>query len=350
MHSRLVRQKIVIALMLLCCAPLWAQQVVQHSFELRGDTLAIYYSLDRPSNICVRVAIDGGPYTAPLQGLEGAVGKGVKPGDSLVITAYRLPEIQGVDSASLSFLVEVDDGALLVYAGGYPFRMMPVEGGSFVMGCTRPRGEKNTYADELPAHKVVLSSYYIGQYEVTQGLWKAVMGGNPSKWVGNDSLPVEQVSWNDAQIFIARLSQITGYRFRLPTEAEWEFAARGGVRSRGTVYPGVRNQVWEVCWSALNSGGRSHPVGRLKPNELGLYDMGGNVLEWCSDWMAAYPATPQTSPQGPTSGENRILRGGCFNSPTWACSVFERSWYLPDYGYAYFGFRLVVDSTERDDQ
>ena len=136
--------------------------------------------------------------------------------------AVRLPEIAGVDSASLHFLVEVDDGALLVYVDNFSFRMMPVEGGSFTMGCTHPRGEKHTYADELPLHKVTVNSFYIGRFEVTQGLWKKVMGENPSKWFGNDSLPVEQVSWNDVQIFIARLSQITGYRFRLPTEAEWD--------------------------------------------------------------------------------------------------------------------------------
>ncbi len=333
-----------------CCVALRAQQITLHSFVLRNDSLTITYALDRQADICVRVAIDDGPYTPPLKGLSGAVGSHVKPGDSLTITAYRLPEIQGIDSASLSFLVEIDDGALLVYVEQYPFRMMPVEGGSFTMGCTHPRGEKNTYSDELPTHKVTLNDYYIGQYEVTQGLWKAVMGENPSKWVGNDSLPVEQVSWNDVQIFIARLSQITGYRFRLPTEAEWEFAARGGVRTHGYPYPGVRSQVWETCWSAMNSDGHSHPVGRLKPNELGLYDMGGNVLEWCSDWMESYSDKPQTSPQGPKQGENRILRGGCFNSPTWGCSVFERSWYLPDYGYSFFGFRLALDTAERDEE
>ena len=228
--------------------------------------------------------------------------------------------------------------------------VMPVEGGSFTMGCTHPRGEKHTYADELPLHKVTVNSFYIGRFEVTQGLWKKVMGENPSKWFGNDSLPVEQVSWNDVQIFIARLSQITGYRFRLPTEAEWEYAARGGVRSNRTPYPGTRTQVWEACWFGGNSNGHSHPVGRLKPNELGLYDMGGNVMEWCSDWMESYTDKPQNCPQGPRNGENRILRGGCFNSPTWGCSVFERSWYLPDYGYSFYGFRLVLDSPERDEE
>lgn len=332
------------------CTPLWSQQIKQHAFTLHGDTLTIAYSLDRRADVCVRVSVDGGHYSRPLEGLSGAVGRGVPAGDSLTITGYRVAEIRGIDPSALSFLVEIDDGALLIYANEYAFRMMPVAGGSFVMGCTHPRGEKHTYADELPTHKVTLNSYYIGQYEVTQGLWTAVMGENPSKWTGNDSLPVEQVSWNDVQIFIARLSQLTGYRFRLPSEAEWEYAARGGARSRGTRYPGVSSQVWETCWYGMNSGGRSHPVGRLRPNELGLYDMGGNVLEWCSDWMEAYTATPKNCPQGPKRGENRILRGGCFNSPTWGCSVFERNWYLPDYGYSYFGFRLALDNAEREEE
>ena len=330
------------------CA-LMAQQVSDVRFSLRGDTLTLQYSLDRPADICVRVAIDGGRYTPPLKGLTGDVGANVKPGTDLTITAVSLPEIRRVDSASLSFLVEKDDGAMLVYVDSLPFRMMPVEGGSFTMGCTRPKGEKHTYADELPTHKVTLNSYFIGQFEVTQALWVAVMGENPSKWTGNDSLPVEQVSWNDVQIFIARLSQITGRRFRLPTEAEWEFAARGGNKSHNSTYPGAQSQLWETCWYGGNSNGHSHPVGRLRPNELGLYDMGGNVMEWCSDWMESYQSQPQNSPQGPKTGENRIQRGGCFNSPTWGCSVWERNWYLPEYGYRYFGFRLALDSDELDE-
>ena len=338
-----------ILLLLVGCCALFAQQVSNQAFSLRGDTLTISYSLDRQADICVRVAVSGGRYTPPLKGLTGAVGKGVKPGENLTITAVALPEIRGIDSTELTFLVEVDDGALLVYVDSLAFRMLPVEGGSFTMGCTHPKGEKHTYADELPTHKVTVNSFYLGQFEVTQALWVAVMGQNPSKWIGNDSLPVEQISWNDAQIFIARLSQITGYRFRLPTEAEWEFAARGGNRSHNTPYPGVRSQLWETSWCCINSDGHSHPVGRLKPNELGLYDMGGNVMEWCSDWMTAYTSQPQNCPQGPRTGENRILRGGCFNSPTWGCSVFERSWYFPDYGYSFFGLRLLLDSAERDE-
>lgn len=344
-----MKKLVAIIMMIICCAVASAQHITNQSFSLKDDTLTISYSLDKQADICVRVAIAGGRYTEPLKGLTGAVGQGVKPGDSLLITAVALPEIRGIAAEELSFLVEVDDGALLVYVDSFAFRMMPVEGGSFTMGCTHPKGEKHTYADELPTHKVTVNDFYIGQFEVTQGLWLAVMGENPSKWVGNDSLPVEQVSWNDVQIFIARLSQITGYRFRLPTEAEWEYAARGGKKSHGTPYPGTRSQAWETCWFVMNSKGHSHPVGQLKPNELGLYDMGGNVMEWCSDWMTAYTSQPQNCPQGPRTGENRILRGGCFNSISASCTVFERSWYLPDYGYSFHGFRLVLDNAERDD-
>ncbi|MBR6440555.1 MAG: SUMF1/EgtB/PvdO family nonheme iron enzyme, partial [Bacteroidales bacterium] len=172
--------------------------------------------------------------------------------------------------------------------------------------------------------------------------------------------PVVGVTWEQANAFCAWRTEylLKGLgpearyvqRYRLPTEAEWEYAARGGVRSHNTVYPGTRSQLWECCWYGGNSDGHSHPVGRLNPNELGLYDMGGNVLEWCADWMESYSDQPQNCPQGPRQGDNRILRGGCFNSPTWGCSVFERSWYLPDFGYSYFGFRLLLDSTERDEE
>lgn len=148
-----------ILLMFFCCVTLWAQRVSDVSFELASDTLRITYTLDRTADICVRVAIDSGRYTAPLAGLTGAVGKGVKAGEGLTITAVNLPEIRGVEPEALSFLVEVDDGALLVYVGDRYFRMMPVEGGSFTMGCTHPKGEKHTYADELPTHRVTLNGY-----------------------------------------------------------------------------------------------------------------------------------------------------------------------------------------------
>ena len=218
------------------------------------------------------------------------------------------------------------------------------------MGCTRPGSAKHNYDAEFPTHKVTVDSFYIGKFEVTQRLWKAVMGNNPSRWTYNDSLPVEQVSWNDVQMFIAHLSQMTGYRFRLPTEAEWEFAARGGNNSKDHVFPGQDGDPGSVAWYGMNSGNITHPVGRKKPNELGLHDMAGNVWEWCSDWYEAYTADPQVNPRGPKHGDSRILRGGCLNSPSWGCTVSDRSWYQPDYGYGFHGFRLVLDSVEEPEE
>ncbi len=342
-----MKRLLAIGLFIVVSAYAVAQQVGDVSFTLRADTLQIVYSLDKSADIRVRL-VEGGRYSDPLQGLSGAVGPKVKAGEGLVITAVNLPEIRGLDSSAFSIVVEVDDGSVLIQLDSLLFRMMPVAGGSFVMGCAHPRGEHNTYTDEIPTHKVTVDSFYLGQHEVTQALWKAVMGSNPSKWNSNDSLPVEQVTWNDVQIFISRLSQLTGYRFRLPTEAEWEFAARGGNLSRKTNYPGTRGKLEEYCWYGNNSHGHSHIVGQLKPNELGLYDMGGNVMEWCSDWMEPYTKEEQVNPQGPKQGDNRILRGGCFNSPTWGCSVYERSWYLPEFGYPFYGFRLAIDNAERE--
>ena len=333
-----------VGLLLLHAITVVGQEVSNVSFMLNGRELAIDYRLSAVADIQVRVSVDAGrSFSDPLENLSGDVGKKVKPGENHII-AYDLREIRGVDSSQLVFKVEVDDGSLDIYLpNSISFKMLPVEGGSFRMGCVRKDAGKHNYDNEFPVHKVTVSSFYIGQHEVTQGLWKAVMDENPSFWTDNDSLPVEQVSWNDVQIFVARLSQMTGKHFRLPTEAEWEFAARGGVHSHSYVFPGTEGAAQDYIWFCVNSEGRTHKVGQKRPNELGLYDMGGNVWEWCSDWMGAYSDEPQTDPLGPRTGENRILRGGSINSPSWGCRVSDRSWYLPDHGYRYYGFRLVME-------
>ena len=192
---------------------------------------------------------------------------------------------------------------------GVSFKMVKVDGGTFTMGGTSEQG-KDSYADEKPTHSVTLSSYYIGQMEVTQALWRAVMGKNPSYNVG-DNLPVTNVSWNDCQEFIKKLNSLTGAKFRLPTEAEWEYAARGGKKSKKYKYSGSNN-IDDVAWYTYNSGGKTHAVGTKRPNELGIYDMSGNVYEWCSDWYDSYSSMSQTNPKGANSGSYRVLRGGCF--------------------------------------
>ena len=211
--------------------------------------------------------------------------------------------------------------------------MVYVSGGTFIMG-----GDDSS--DQMPTHSVTLSSYYICKYEVTQALWRAVMGSNPSNFKGNN-LPVENVSWYDCQTFIKRLNSYTGRDFRLPTEAEWEFAARGGNYSHHYKYSGSNN-LDDVAWYIDNSNKRPHPVGTKQPNELGLYDMSGNVGEWCSDWDGSYSSYSQTNPTGPNSGSFRVHRGGFWRYNARYCRTPERNSKTPDYCVNYLGLRLVL--------
>ena len=228
--------------------------------------------------------------------------------------------------------------ALSFTANGVKFIMLPVEGGSFTMGATAEMTDPSD--DEKPTHQVTLSSYYMGETEVTQALWKAVMGSNPSRFKGDD-LPVEQVSWNDCQTFLSKLNALTGRTFRLPTEAEWEYAARGGSKSRGTQYSGSSN-LDEVAWYKGNSGSKTHPVMTKKANALGLYDMSGNIREWCQDWKGSYSSRAQTNPTGPSSGSDRVARGGNWNFDAWYCHSSLRSGYWPGSSYNFIGFRLTL--------
>ena len=190
---------------------------------------------------------------------------------------------------------------------GISIDMIRVEAGTFTMGATSEM--ESPFYWEKPTHQVILTNdYYIGKYEVTQALWQAVMGKNPSKFKG-DNLPVEQVSWDDCQKFISKLNSITGKTFRLPTEAEWEFAARGGKKSRGYQYSGSNN-LSDVAWYENNSGRKTHVVGSKQANELGIYDMAGNVCEWCQDWWGYYSSSSQINPTGANSGSGRVRRGG----------------------------------------
>ena len=223
---------------------------------------------------------------------------------------------------------------------GVQFTMVEVGGGTFTMGATSEQGS-DAWDEEKPAHQVTLSDYYIGQTEVTQALWEAVMGSNPSDSKG-DNLPVERVSWDDCQVFIQKLNQLTGKQFRLPTEAEWEYAARGGRKSRGYKYAGGNN-IDSVAWCDGNSGNETHPVATKQANELGIYDMSGNVLEWCSDWCGDYTSSSQSDPQGSSSGSFRVIRGGCYYNFARNCRVSYRISNTLDYRSGYLGLRLSCD-------
>lgn len=228
---------------------------------------------------------------------------------------------------------------------GVSFKMVKVEGGTFTMGATEEQGD-DAFDWERPAHKVTLTDdYYIGQTEVTQALWTAVMGSNPSYFKG-DKLPVEQVDWYDCQTFIKKLDgllsdQLGGMRFALPTEAQWEFAARGGNKSKGYKYAGSNN-IDDVAWYIDNSDKQMYPVAQKRPNELDLYDMSGNVWEWCQDWYDDYSSDAQTNPQGPMSGLYRVFRGGGWTSDAELCRVFNRGLNELDFRISILGLRLCL--------
>lgn len=227
---------------------------------------------------------------------------------------------------------------------GIRFKMVAVDGGTFRMGATEE--QQKAGKDEYPVHTVTLSDYYIAETEVTQQLWEAVMGYNPSHFVGSYN-PVEKVSYNDCMLFVARLNDLLadelpeGHRFRLPSEAQWEFAARGGNRSNGYQYSGDYS-LGGIAWYKGNSNFKTHAVKSKSPNELGIYDMSGNVYEWCSDWYGNYSSGSQTNPEGPLSGKDRVLRGGCWSYGAEYCRVTFRSNREPGYNGNNRGLRLAL--------
>ena len=217
--------------------------------------------------------------------------------------------------------------------------MVFVKGGTFQMGCTSEQG-KDCRDNERPQHRVTISSFYISKYQVTRGQWRLIMGKDASGEKRDDYYPVEDVSWNDAQEFIRLLNFKTRKKFRLPTEAEWEYAARGGIKSKGYKYSGS-NYLADVAWFDEDGKSLKH-VGLKQPNELGISDMSGNVWEWCGDWAGEYPASPQSNPVGAATGSFRVLRGGGWFSEARQCTVTYRSWSRPGnrYGFGH-GFRLA---------
>ena len=228
---------------------------------------------------------------------------------------------------------------------GVSFNMIKVQGGTFRMGGTSEQGY-DVDDDEKPIHHVTLSDYMIGETEVTQELWQAVMGKTLQEYAKYKTTdraehPMYYVSWEDCQEFITKLNILTGENFRLPTEAEWEYAARGGKKSKGYKYAGGDN-IGKIGWYTFNSFNNMHPVKKKNPNELGLYDMTGNVLEWCYDWYDSYSATMEANPKGPTTGSERVCRGGSSWFYAWSCRISDRFYADPFERMPYCGLRLAL--------
>ena len=274
------------------------------------------------------------------------IGSGNYSADACDVNGDGVVNVSDV-TALVNFIINGDSGEEFTYetfnVNGVSFDMAEVEGGTFTMGATEEQGS-DVSDNEKPAHQVMLSPYYIGKTEVTQELWEAVMGSNPSFFSGNKNRPVENVSWDDCQVFINKLNRLTGKRFRLPTEAEWEYAARGGKKSKGYKYSGS-NTIDAVAWYDTNSAGTTHPVASKAPNELGLYDMSGNVWEWCSDWYGKsyYEESPEPNPIGPEIGTLRVKRGGDWYFSANKCRVSYRNSNSQHYQTSENGLRLVLD-------
>lgn len=257
---------------------------------------------------------------------------------NITITEGKVTQVD--ETLAKSCDIDRQDDRIDITTKGVTFTLLKVKGGDFQMGATKEQGKGKT--DEFPIHKVTLSDYYIGETEVTNELWSAIMGSNPTTQFALAKQPVNNVNWYDCQKFVNRLSSLTGLPFSLPTEAQWEYAARGGNKSKGYVYSGNDN-IKKVGWYKGNSKYQIKEVKQLQPNELGLYDMSGNVFEWCSDWYGLYKSNSDNDPKGPSSGTNKVNRGGGAGDKEAFARVACRANDNPNYKSQALGLRLVIN-------
>ncbi len=315
-----------------------------------GNRVLFRYELVRtegtgPVDVVLKLTIRGKEYTAENLSLEGDVGK-VSPGPNRVITWHVLRDFPRGLHGDMDWELTAPPkhpraGSTVVdRMAGVEFKFAYIPPGTFMMGS--PSSEPKRDSDETQHRVTLTKGFYMQTTEITQGQWKAVMGGNPSHFKScGDHCPVESVFWNDCQEFIRKLNQLAGTnRYRLPTEAEWEYAARAGSSARWS-FGDNEAQLKEYAWYSENSGGKTQSVARKKPNAWGLYDMHGNVWEWCQDWYGKYPSGSVTDPTGPSSGSYRVLRGGSWDSSAGYCRSAYRFHYTPGGRYSLLGARLL---------
>jgi len=334
-----MKQFLLIILLIIATKVAFPQNVTNIQVEQIGKKVHVTYTLDKTADITLHLSTDGGvTYSEPLKQVAGDVGKAIPMGTHTIVWDV-LADKDKLVGDNFVFLVKANSNKIITETvNGVTFEMVYVEGGTFTMGCTSEQGS-DCESDERPTHQVTLSSYYIGKFEVTQELWKAVMGYNPSNFKSSN-LPVEQVSWIDIQGFISQLKSLTGHSYRLPTEAEWEYAARGGNISNIYRFSGS-NYIDQVAWFGNNSSSTTHSCGSKQPNELDIYDMSGNVWEWCQDWYGTFSPDSQTNPQGALISSYRVLRGGSWPDNNKGCHNSSRGYGRPEYRANDFGFRLV---------
>lgn len=320
-----------------------------------GNTVEITYDLDRATQVSLLLSRDGGvSYSTTPKAVTGDIGNTTAGHKKMVWNLLADGTDWDIERARFKVVAEAAKEVFSV--NGVSFTVILVEGGTFTMGATSEQG-KDAESDESPTHQVTLSDYFIGQTEVTQGLWEAVMGTTVRQqrdkanvsWSmrgEGDNYPMYYINWNECQEFVNKLnlllsSQLGGKRFALPTEAQWEYAARGGKRSNGYKYSGS-NTLGNVAWYTDNSSVATHPVGTKSANELGVYDMSGNVREWCQDLYGSYNRSSQTNPTGASSGYYCVYRGGSWNQGAGDCRVSRRIRLSPADRYTVLGLRLVL--------
>lgn len=335
------RLKIIVCFLLIATLQISAQNVTNVDFWQEGTNVKISYELDKEADVNVSMSTDGGKtFSSPLKQVTGGIGKDVTPGKNTIVWDV-LKEYDKLVGENICFRVNAENStaSYTFNVRGVEFCIRRVDSGKFVIGSN----PKLNNTKRVP--QVTLSNYYIGESEVTQELWQVVMGSNPSYNIGSTK-PVENISWGDCKMFINKLDSITGQTFRLPTEAEWEFAARGGNKSNGFLYSGS-DDIFEVAYfrdklldyeSGIFS---SKSVKSKNCNELGLYDMTGNVAEMCNDIYGPYPKESVVNPRGAIKGEKHVVRGGSFNDKKKKCQIISRSKFSnkPDKS---IGFRLAV--------
>jgi formylglycine-generating enzyme required for sulfatase activity len=313
------------------------------------DTLTAAVAPENATNKAVTWSVSpAGVVTVSNAGLVTAVAAGTA---SITVTTADGGKTATCEISVNAVLPPVEQVVVTSMYGRDTIRLVTVEGGHFTMGCNGSRDGEDAnecYDDEKPLRSISITyTYKIGKYEVTQKLWHVVMGSLPNSQTSDindygvgDNYPVYYVSWNDVQTFLTNLNNLTGRQFRLPMEWEWEYAARGGNQSQGHKYSG-NNTLGNVAWYYSNSGSKSHVVGTKAANELGIYDMSGNVLEWCADWYGDYSSTAQNNPTGPASGSYHVLRGGGCNFVANVCRATFRYTYNPDWR-DFIGFRVAL--------
>lgn len=310
-----------------------------------GGTVEITYDLDQDAQVSLLLSRDGGvTYTSDPKTIIGDVGSTTAGHKKMVWNLFADGTDWEIENARFKVIVAEETSKKVFAIRGVSFAMIAVEGGTFTMGATSEQG-KDGDIDEKETHQVTLSDYYIGQTEVTQELWSAVMGSNPAYYKNGNNYPVENVSWDECQTFIQQLnsllsSELSNMRFTLPTEAQWEYAARGGNKSCYYKYSGS-GTLASVAWYKNNSYSTTYNVATKIPNELGIYDMSGNVWEWCQDRYGSYMSSPQTDPTGATTGAKRVTRGGSWFSLAKFCRVSCRDGNAQTVRRSNLGLRLV---------